>query len=172
MKKLLLGSLVLLLFSASIIIFNISCNKESDAQTTNYVLPPATSSSLGGIIVGNGLSINSNGVLSVTSGSGTGSGSLNQLNKIIFTKKREIWSANYDGTNQSKINILMPSGYTIVGDGSVKLSPDGKKLFFSASKSIDLTWHIFSCNIDGSDVKLIIDGTSSGPEGLFLGGAY
>ena len=32
MKKLLLGSLVLLMFSASIVVFNISCNKESDAQ--------------------------------------------------------------------------------------------------------------------------------------------
>jgi hypothetical protein len=32
MKKLLLGSLVLLLFSASIVLFNISCNKDSDAQ--------------------------------------------------------------------------------------------------------------------------------------------
>jgi len=32
MKNLLLGSLVLLMFSASIILFNISCNKESDAQ--------------------------------------------------------------------------------------------------------------------------------------------
>lgn len=32
MKKLLLGSLVLLMFSASIVLFNISCNKESDAQ--------------------------------------------------------------------------------------------------------------------------------------------
>jgi hypothetical protein len=32
MKKILLGSLVLMIFSASIIIFNISCNKDSDAQ--------------------------------------------------------------------------------------------------------------------------------------------
>jgi hypothetical protein len=38
MKKLLLGSLVLLVFSASIVVFNISCNKESDAQqTTNCI---------------------------------------------------------------------------------------------------------------------------------------
>ena len=32
MKKILLGSLVLLMFSASIVLFNISCNKDSDAQ--------------------------------------------------------------------------------------------------------------------------------------------
>jgi hypothetical protein len=35
MKKLLLGSLVLLIFSASIVLFNISCNKDSDAQQQN-----------------------------------------------------------------------------------------------------------------------------------------
>jgi Tol biopolymer transport system component len=35
MKKLLLGSIVLLMFSASIILFNISCNKESDAQSNS-----------------------------------------------------------------------------------------------------------------------------------------
>jgi hypothetical protein len=41
MKNLLLGSLVLLMFSSSIILFNISCNKESDAQpsTSNCVGP-------------------------------------------------------------------------------------------------------------------------------------
>ena len=35
MKKLILGSLVLLMFSASIVLFNISCNKDSDAQQQN-----------------------------------------------------------------------------------------------------------------------------------------
>jgi hypothetical protein len=40
MKKLLLGSLVLLMFSASIILFNISCNKESDAQQTTNCIGP------------------------------------------------------------------------------------------------------------------------------------
>ena len=39
MKKLLLGSLVLLLFSASITLFNISCNKDSDAQPSQSNCP-------------------------------------------------------------------------------------------------------------------------------------
>ncbi|MFN5334566.1 MAG: hypothetical protein ACK5BV_05205 [Bacteroidota bacterium] len=45
MKKVLLGSLVLLMFSASIVLFNISCNKESDAQPqsqSNCVGPQPT----------------------------------------------------------------------------------------------------------------------------------
>ncbi|MFN5334916.1 MAG: hypothetical protein ACK5BV_06995 [Bacteroidota bacterium] len=35
LRQLILGSLVLIMFSASIVVFNISCNKESDAQQTN-----------------------------------------------------------------------------------------------------------------------------------------
>lgn len=66
MRKLLLGSAVLTLFAISITLFQISCQKESNAQTTTYTLPPATTTSLGGIIVGNGLSVTPSGVLSVT----------------------------------------------------------------------------------------------------------
>lgn len=45
MKKLLLASLVLMIFSTSIVVFNISCNKESDAQPqipSNCVGPQPT----------------------------------------------------------------------------------------------------------------------------------
>jgi hypothetical protein len=46
MKKFLLGSLVLLMFSASIILFNASCNKDSDAQpnsnSSNCIGPQPT----------------------------------------------------------------------------------------------------------------------------------
>ena len=41
MKKLLLGSLVLLMFSLSLILFNISCKKETNAQTTTNCNEPA-----------------------------------------------------------------------------------------------------------------------------------
>ena len=67
MKKLLLGSVALTLFSIAIAIFQMSCQKEANAQTGTgtYTLQPATTSTLGGIIVGNGLSVTSNGTLSV-----------------------------------------------------------------------------------------------------------
>lgn len=39
MKKLLLGSLVLLMFTSSIVVFNISCNKELDAQPNQSNCP-------------------------------------------------------------------------------------------------------------------------------------
>lgn len=41
LKKLVLGSLILIMFSASIVVFNISCNKETDAQTSSNCNEPA-----------------------------------------------------------------------------------------------------------------------------------
>lgn len=53
MKRLLLGSIILILFSISILILQFSCKKEVAAQTGSYILIPATATKLGGIIVGN-----------------------------------------------------------------------------------------------------------------------
>ena len=105
MKKVFLGSIVLVFFAVAICLFQISCTKEAVAQTNStYVLPPATTTTLGGVIVGNGLSITPTGVLSVNSSVG----SVALQNKILFTKESnstlaaEIWSANYDGTGASR----------------------------------------------------------------------
>ena len=102
-KKLFLGSIALTTFALSIILFQVSCQKDVVAQnTTNYTLPPATTTTLGGVIVGNGLSVTSNGTLSVNASGGT-----TQQNKLLFVKSfvvgttetSEIWTVNYDGTN-------------------------------------------------------------------------
>jgi hypothetical protein len=84
MKKLLMGSAALTLFSISMIIFQMSCKKDATAQTggTSYTLPAATTSTLGGIVVGNGLSVSNGGTLSVNSSTG----GVTQFNKIIYTK--------------------------------------------------------------------------------------
>ncbi|WEK20019.1 MAG: hypothetical protein P0Y49_02480 [Candidatus Pedobacter colombiensis] len=170
MKKLLLSSAVLLLFSVSMLLFQISCKKEVSAQSNIYTLSPASTSKLGGIIVGNGLSVTSDGTLSVSSTSNS-----SRLNKIIYTKRpsnsssNEFWSANYDGTNQKKINISLPTNLTL-GD-NVELSPDGLLLIFQVYDNKGKA-HIYSCNVDGSNVKLIIDGSSSADEGVRLTGAY
>ena len=174
MKKLLLSSIVLLLFSFSILIFQISCQKTLEAQTgggsSSYTLPPATTSTLGGIIVGNGLSITSAGVLSVNSSSSA------QLNLLIYYKvigtTYEVWTANYDGTNQTKVNIVLPVGTEFSDHFTPKLSPDGTKVFFAlrtpaAGNGAD----VYSCNINGTNVTKIIDKGGSG-NFIFLGGAY
>ncbi|MCS3799076.1 TolB family protein [Niastella sp. OAS944] len=175
MKKLLLSSIVLTVFSASIVLFQLSCKKTAEAQTgTSYSLPPATTTNLGGIIVGNGLSVTSNGTLSVNSTTG----GIYQLNKIVFAKlltgggATEIWTMNYDGTNQTKANITMPAGQHIT-DEYPKLSPDGTKIVFigGTTGSNGNDDDIYISNIDGSGVTKIYD-MPVGTGHTLLGGAY
>jgi hypothetical protein len=170
MKKILIGSIVLTLFSASTILLQISCQKGFNAQTTVYTLPPATNSTLGGVIVGSGLTVGSTGVLSLSNSTGI------QQNLIIFVRRKptspfiyEIWASNYDGSKQNIINISLPVGFSISEEGrSPKLSPDGKTLFFHVANATYS--YIYSCNIDGSNVKKVVDGASY--ENISLGGAY
>jgi hypothetical protein len=173
MKKLLMGSAALTLFSISIVIFQMSCKKDATAQTggTSYTLPAATTSTLGGIIVGSGLSVTTNGTISVNNNS---SGTV-QLNKILYSKNptgtagsNEIWSANYDGTNQTKINVSLPAGFGI--SGFARLSPDGQKVFFGVKENSINRVHIYSCKIDGTNAIRVIDGTNT--FGMDIEGAY
>jgi hypothetical protein len=175
MKKLFLGSMALLIFSISVVIVQISCRKSANAQTSsggNYVLPPATTTTLGGVIVGNGLTVTSNGTLSTTSGGGT------EQNKLLFFKRRkgyyatnweEIWTANYDGTNAQKVNIVAPSGMSIDLDSDPTISPDGQRIFFGMRETSTGSTHIYSCKSDGSNLIKVVDGNTSE---LFIGTAY
>lgn len=144
-------------FSLSIILFQISCKKEAVAQsggnsTTNYVLKPATTSTLGGVIVGSGLSVGSDGTLSVNN-NGTNNDESTQLNLILYSHNGELWTANIDGTNQTKIPITLPTGIT--GFDNAHLSPDGKKVIFDVNGQTQGV-AIYSCNIDGSNLTKII----------------
>jgi hypothetical protein len=180
MKKLFLSTIVLLLFTISILLFQISCKKEATAQSSTYPLLPATTSKLGGVIPdGTTITVDANGKISAVSNNLT-TGSQSQQGKIIFTKdtygggsqnydSAEIWTANYDGSNQQKVNLALPTGYVVVLDQCVKLSPDGKTMFFTAFSpgpnypTTSGAWSVYSSNIDGSNVHLIIQGTSSRP---------
>jgi hypothetical protein len=152
MKNIFKGSIVLMIFSFSIIIFNISCEKESIAQTnTPYVLPKATSSSLGGVSVGSGLSVTTDGTISTQS-----------LGILVFSKSgdnaNEFWTSKHDGSSQTKITIpSFPSTAELIKE-TIKISPDGKKFFFTMNpnplSSLDA---IYSCNIDGSSLTKLID---------------
>jgi hypothetical protein len=165
MKKLLLGSISLLMFSVSVLIVQISCQKGANSQPSNgsnYVLPPATTTTLGGIIVGNGLAVTSNGTLSATSTPAA------QQNKILFYKHRkgnfttnwdEIWIANYDGTNLKRVNIAPPAGMSINLDSDVSISPDGQKVFFGMTETATGFTHVYSCNVDGTNLAKVVDGS-------------
>lgn len=172
MKKVLMSSLVLLLFAAAVFVFQLSCQKRIEAQSGGgqYILPPATSTALGGVIIGDGLAVTSNGKLSVVSVSSPSP-------SIIFfsrtnpggTRGDEIWKANIDGSNPEKLNITLPSGYlmslnqaTPDTNGSALVVTSDKKLVFRATISGSPGSSLFSCDFDGQNVVKLIDniGTS------------
>jgi TolB protein len=90
---------------------------------------------------------------------------------IVFTSMRsgdlELWTMNIDGTNQKQVTSGL--GY----DGGAFFSPDGTKLVFRASRPTTpeaqkeykdylaqglvapTTMEIYTCNIDGSDLKQV-----------------
>jgi hypothetical protein len=95
------------------------------------------------------------------------------LNKLVFTKSlgndvpREIWTCNYDGSNATKVNL--PSTLFLKENPVAVLSPDGKKIFFSASttpanlpggynnSTFSNLLDLYSCNLDGTSLTKIVD---------------
>lgn len=91
--------------------------------------------------------------------------------KIVFTSDRsgdlELWTMDIDGKNQKQITSGL--GY----DGGAFFSPDGKKLVFRASRPqteeevkeyknllaqhlvAPVAMEIYTCNVDGSDLKQV-----------------
>jgi Tol biopolymer transport system component len=91
--------------------------------------------------------------------------------KIVFTSDRsgdlELWIMDIDGKNQKQITTGL--GY----DGGAFFSPDGKKLVFRASRPTTeeevkeykellskglvapTTMELYTCNVDGSDLKQV-----------------
>lgn len=132
MKKIILSSIVLLIFSISIAVFQVSCQKDATANTDS--------------------------ITGVT-----------QQNKIIYLKNNkeasttEIWTANYDGSDQKKLNVDL-SG---MNPRRINISPDGQNIFIIVFLGVlgDKT-DIYTCKTDGSNLKKIIDGSDLGYEGL------
>jgi len=140
MKKLLFSSIVLILFSISLAVIQISCSK-TNAQTTSR--------------------------------------NLLQLNKLVFTRQipagsEEIWTADYDGSNQTLVPVALPANFYIdtnAGTESTRLSPDGQTIFFlgNYTTSPGTQSSIYACNIDGSNFRLVIQANA---KLMRLEGAY
>lgn len=100
-----------------------------------------------------------------------------QVNKILYSSYTagtfKLWTANYDGTNATQINIALPAGVTLEfgnSNFSMYLSPDGQKIFFFGGNPVTPGANsLYSCNIDGSNVVPVI---TSSTELLHLYGAY
>lgn len=100
--------------------------------------------------------------------------SATQVGKIIFTKyttaEFQIWTANYDGTNATQIPIILPANTNLNFSrptSSLKVSPDGQKIFFTCSSTSTST-EIYSCGINGGNATLIIPDPSGTNEVGFV----
>ena len=144
-----MGSIVLTVFSVSMLIFQLSCKKDANAQATSTTLTQQN------------LIVFHKWIYSGTSSSNASTG--------------EIWTANIDGTNQKKVPITLPSGVFINGD--VKLTPDCKTIVFDtyiAYTDYQVS-SIYTCSIDGTNLKKIITGTNTDKynyQTIFVDGAY
>jgi hypothetical protein len=142
MKKLLLGSIVLSAFSVSVALFQMSCNKTSNAQGSN----PITTQSKFVYLVEGGV---------------TGAGSDNG----------QIWIAGLDGTGAQQVNITMPSGYVVDGSSECNpiVTSNGATLVFLGYDSSLQQQALFSCGINGGSAVKIKDITKGQ---AYLGNAF
>lgn len=109
-----------------------------------------------------------------------------QINKILYiTRDGKIWTANYDGTSASVVNIALPPNILVdmqIPNMSIKMSPDGQKIFFNAidtssrnpSTSGVFARYIYSCDISGNNAIPVITQPAGQnmPDEPILCGAY
>ena len=124
--------------------------------TTGAITLPNTDGTSGQVLATNG-----NGIVSWTTPATSSNSNSTDLTGIIVFEKNtingnEIWKSNFDGTSQSKINIVgLPTNYEIAG-GSQRISADGKILYFLLYTPTG-GQHIYKCNIDGSGLTKIVN---------------
>lgn len=97
--------------------------------TPSYSLPPATTDSLGGVIIGSGISVQPNGTISVTGGGGSGK----SYARIVVGTSQNGWTASdcdylCTGTSDQSIfntainNLPTTGGEIIILDGTYNFS--------------------------------------------------
>ena len=88
---------------------------------------------------------------------------VSQVGKLLFVKDAQLWTMNNDGTSQTQIPIVLPSGVNFAFGNypqwGLAISPDGQKVFFSAinTNPSPYTLEMYSANIDGSGLTLLIN---------------
>jgi len=91
-----------------------------------------------------------------------------QLNKIIYSKQVgsdiQIWTCNYDGTNQTQIPITLPANLIVNNNNSQatpRLSPDGQTVFFVVLNTTTSLWSVYSCDITGNNLQQVVSPVST-----------
>jgi len=79
-----------------------------------------------------------------------------QVGKLIYVNfNGEMWTSNYDGSNAVQVNLVLPPNVNLdltMPRMSVKMSPDGQKIFFSGQNSVTSETGFYSCDINGTNV--------------------
>ena len=92
-----------------------------------------------------------------------------QTGKLIYMKQMsgtpiQLWVSDNDGTNQTQIPVILPANveYSSINSNrsSVKLSPDGLKVYFIGFNSSTNISSIYSCDISGNNLQEIVNGGS------------
>jgi len=105
-----------------------------------------------------------------------------QINRIVYLKmpnsgNKEIWTANYDGSNAVQVPIALPPDVNISGElgtTQVRLSPDGQTVFFTGelrNSSLEFYDQIYACDINGSNLRVAVSNPNNSGH-IKLGGAY
>jgi len=69
-----------------------------------------------------------------------------------------VFTANYDGTGETEIPIVLPNGGVLDGT-TLKFSADGQRIFFKGGISGTNTENVYSCNLDGTDLQSMLPAT-------------
>jgi hypothetical protein len=136
MKKIIRAIFALVLLGVFIFVTQISCQK-SVAQTNGTNTPAANVILYGKSILVSGSTTDSSG-------------------NPIKVWSYQFYLANIDGTNQLTIPINLPAGLYVLSTGGY-LTPDGKTIAFTAYNQAGTVHQIYSCLIDGSELKKLID---------------
>jgi Tol biopolymer transport system component len=75
-----------------------------------------------------------------------------------------LWTANYDGSGAQQVNIAMPANVKL-GGGLPKISLDNKYIYFEGISTVSYVGSIYSCDMTGGNVKLLVAGGNGGSFG-------
>jgi len=98
-----------------------------------------------------------------------------QQNKIVYLdyligpSTYTLWASNYDGSSAQQVNIALPANVKL-GGGLPKISLDDKSIYFDGISTISNASSIYSCDMTGGNVKLLVAGGNAGLAGIM--GAY
>ena len=165
MKNILLGSITLALFALIITTCEMSCQK-IDAQANRPASPTAV-----GIVLYSKFEISTIIPLWYSNTDSLGNTIItSQRNDTLY--KPGYYTCNLDGSNQQQIPIQLPAGLEPVGEA--KIAANGSSIVFNAqpirisngngtgySYAVIAGTGIYTCGIDGSGLKLILENKSS-----------